>query len=119
MSDLGIWLPTGRDLGTIAQNIGLKRPPEPDGVLTQVAGLLVDETVRENAAGLLYRLVALTRPYGEDSGLFALEAARVVLIANAFPAARISRERADALWRDVEAGADITATEIGLRLVEL
>ena len=119
VADLGIWLPTARDLETIAANIGIKQPAEPDGVLGQLAGLLAAETVREYAAGLLYKLVALTRPYGDDSAVFALEAARVVLIANGFPAARINRERAAALWDDVEAGRLATAGEIGQRIAEL
>lgn len=115
----GIWLPTGRDLETIARNVGLAQPPEPKEILGQIAGLLADQGGRESTAGLLYKLVALTRPYGDASGLYALEAARVVLIANGFPAARINRERAAALWEDVEAGAAATAADIGRRLTEL
>jgi hypothetical protein len=117
--DLGLWLPSGRDLATIAGNIGIKQVPEPEAVLGQIAGLLAEQGTREATAGLLYKLIALTRPYGEMSGLFALEAARVVLIANGFPAARISRERAEALWLDVEAGRAATAADIGRRLTEL
>jgi hypothetical protein len=100
-------------------NIGLKQLPEPAGILSQIAGLLADQGSREHTAGLLYKIVAMTRPYGEDTRLFALEAARVVLIANGFPAARISRERADTLWLDVEAGNATTAADIGRRLVDL
>jgi len=117
--DLGLWLPSGRDLGAIAVNIGLKQLPEPSGILGQIAGLLADQGSREHTAGLLYKIVAMTRPYGEDTRLFALEAARVVLIANGFPAARISRERAESLWLDVEAGHLGTAVEIGQRLTQL
>jgi hypothetical protein len=115
----GIWLPAGADLETIARNIGIKSAPEPDGVLAQLAGLLADQGSRESTAGLLYKLIALTRPYGEASALLALEAARVVLIANGFPAARINPERAAALWDHVESGAAATAADIGRRLTEL
>jgi hypothetical protein len=117
--ELGLWLPSGRDLDTIARNIGIKQAPEPDGILAQIAGLLADQGTREHTAGLLYKIVAMTRPYGDASGLYALEAARVVLIANGHPAARINRERAEALWLDVEAGQAATAAEIGRRLAEL
>lgn len=119
MADPGLWLPTGGDLGTIAANVGLKQPPEPAAVLDQIAGLLADQGPRAHTAGMLYKIVAMTRPYGEDSRLFALEAARVVLIANGFIATRISRERADGLWDDVEAGRCATAADIGRRLTEL
>lgn len=115
----GIWLPAGADLETIARNIGIKSAPEPDGILGQITGLLADQGSRESTAGLLYKLIALTRPYGDASALLALEAARVVLIANGFPAARIDRERAAALWEDVEVGAAATAADIGRRLTEL
>lgn len=116
---MGLWLPTGADLETIARNIGIKAEPEPAGILGQVAGLLADQGSRESTAGLLYKLGALTRPYGDASGLFALEAARVVLIANGYPAARINRERAETLWLDVETGSAATAADIGQRLTEL
>ena len=119
MADPGLWLPTGGDLETIAANVGLKQPPEPPGVLGRIAGLLADQGGRAHTAGLLYKIVAMTRPYGQDSRLFALEAARVVLIANGFIATRISRERADILWADVEAGSCATAGDIGRRLTEL
>ena len=119
MAEPGLWLPTGGDLGTIAANVGLGRPPEPAGVLDQIAGLLADQGGRAHTAGILYKIVAMTRPYGPDSRLFALEAARVVLIANGFLATRISPERADGLWADVEAGKCATAGDIGRRLTEL
>lgn len=116
---MGLWLPSGRDLETIAVNIGIKLAPEPDGILGQLSGLLADQADRVTAAGMLYKLVALTRPFGNASGLYALEAARVVLIANAFPAARINRDHAEALWLEVEAGTIATAAEIGRRITEL
>lgn len=119
MPDLGLWVPGGRDLETVAYNVGIKQPPEPDGVLGQLAGLLAEQPDRASTAGLLYKLVALTRPYAESSELFALEAARVILIANGYPAARINRERAEQLWADVESGRVATASEIGRRLTEL
>lgn len=112
-------MPTGRDLETIAGNVGIKQKPEPDGVLGQLAGLLAEQPDRATAAGLLYKLVTLTRPYGEYSELFALEASRVLLIANGYPAARINRERAELLWAEVETGRVATAGEIGRRLTEL
>jgi hypothetical protein len=119
VGDPGLWLPTGGDLATVAANVGLKQPPEPAGVLDQIAGLLADQGARAHTAGMLYKIVAMTRPYGPDSRLFALEAARVVLIANGFIATRISRERADGLWADVGSGACATAGDIGRRLTEL
>lgn len=119
MPDQAIWLPTGADLETVAVNIGLKRPPEPAEVLDQIAGLLADQGGRTHTAGMLYKIVAMTRPYADDSRLFALEAARVILVANGFPAARISRDRADRLWADVEAGTASTVGDIGRRLTEL
>jgi hypothetical protein len=115
----GLWLPSGRDLETIARNVGVKAAPEPEGILGQIAGLLAEQGGRDATAGLLYKLVAMTRPFGEVSGLFALEAARVLLIANGFPAARISRDAAAALWEDVDAGRAATGAEIGRRLTEL
>jgi hypothetical protein len=100
-------------------NIGLKQLPEPPGILSQIVGLLAGQGSREHTAGLPYTMVAMTSPYGEDTRLFALEAARVVFIANGFAAARISRERADTLRLDVEAGNVTTAVDIGRRLTEL
>lgn len=116
---MGIWLPSGADLEVIARNVGIKAPVEPDGALGHIASLLAESAERSHAAGLLYRLVAAVRPYGELTPLFALEAARVVLIANGFPAARIDRERAAALWDDVDAGGIATARDIGQRLTGL
>lgn len=114
-----LWLPKGSDLEVIARNIGIGAKPEPDGALGHISSLLAESDDRSHAAGLLYRLVAAVRPYGEFTPLFALESARVVLIANGFPAARIDRERAAALWADVEAGRIDTAREIGQRIVGL
>lgn len=116
---MGLWLPTGTDLEVIARNIGIGAKPEPDGALGHIASLLAESDDRTHAAGLLYRLVAAVRPYGEFTPLFALESARVVLIANGLPAARIDRDRAAALWQDVEAGRIDTAREIGRRIVDL
>lgn len=119
MADPELWLPTGRDLETIAVNVGLKQPPKPADVLEQTAGLLAGQGSRVHTAGMLYKIVTMTKPYGHDSRLFALEAARVLLIANGFIAGRISPERADALWGDVESGRCATAGDIGRRLTEL
>lgn len=118
-SDVGLWLPTGRDLEVIAWNIDIKSPPEPQDALSNIASLLAAAGDRSHAAGLLYKLVAAVRPYDRLTELFALEAARVVLIANGFPAARIDRDRAAALWDDMDTGKVTTAREIGARLVDL
>lgn len=116
---MSIWLPSGRDLEVIARNIDIKSPPEPEGALGHIASLLAESTDRSHAAGMLYKLAAAVRPYDGRTPLFALEAARVVLFANGFPAARIDRQRAAALWADVEAGRVAAAREIGQRLVDL
>lgn len=114
-----LWLPSGRDLEVIARNIDIKAPPEPPGALGHIASLLAEAADRSHAAGLLYKLVAAVRPFDALTPLFALEAARVVLLANGYPAVRIDRERAAALWADVDAGLVATAREIGQRIVNL
>jgi hypothetical protein len=108
-------------LETIARSLGVKSPPEPDGILAHLAALLTDtpEPTATQTAGLLYKLVLMTRPYGDESWAYALEAARVVLIANGHPAGRISQERSEQLRAEVEAGRVTSAVEIGRRLVNL
>lgn len=115
------WLPSARELETIASNLGVKASAEPDGILTRITGAL-DETAEPTAlyaAGLLYKLVLTARPYGEVSWAFALEAARVVLIVNGHVATRISQERSERLRAEVEAGTIATAAEIGRRITAL
>ena len=115
------WLPSARELETIARNLGVKAPPEPDGILRHLAAAIDDtaEPTALYAAGLLYKLVLVTRPYGDVSWAYALEAARVLLITNGHMATRISQERAELLRADVEAGRVTSAAEIGRRLTEL
>jgi hypothetical protein len=115
------WLPSARELDAIARNLGVKAGPEPEGILAHLAGAVADteEPTTVYAAGLLYKLVLMTRPYGGDSWAYALEAARVVLLANGHPAARISQERSERLRADVESGALTAAVEIGRRLLDL
>lgn len=115
------WLPSAKELEAIARNLGVKGPAEPEGILAHLAGAIADvaEPSTAYAAGLLYKLVLMTRPYGDVSWAYALEAARVVLLANGHPAARISQERTERLRADVESGAVTGAVEIGRRLLEL
>lgn len=115
------WLPSPAELETIARNLGVKAGPEPDGILAHLAGAICDtaQPTAVYAAGLLYKLVIITRPYGDASWAYALEAARVLLIANGHIATRISRERSEQLRADVETGRVTSAVEIGQRLAEL
>lgn len=115
------WLPSPVELETIARNLGVKAPAEPDGILAHLAAAINDTAgpTAVYAAGLLYKLVIITRPYGDDSWAYALETARVLLIANGHVATRISQERSEQLRGDVEAGRVTSAAEIGQRLVEL
>lgn len=114
------WLPTRADLETIATNTGFKQP-EPFDVLNTVAAALRAEAFEstEDAAGLLYQLIMATRPYAEDSWAYALEAARVVLIANGFPFRHTNHERVQALRDDVESGLLAAPSDIGRRLTAL
>ena len=118
--DVPRWRPSAHELETIARNIGLKQA-EPDGILAHLAAALHDDPAADLAttAGLLYKLILVTRPFAENSWTFALEAARVLMIANGFPATRISYERAQALHDDVESGRLTFAAEIGQRLKDL
>lgn len=115
------WLPAAKDLETIARNIGLVRPPDPPDILGTLATALGDELVQatEYAAGLLFKLVLDTVPYGKDSWAYAVEAARVILIVNGYQAGRISHEKIQALRSDVEQGLVDSPDEIGLRLTTL
>lgn len=115
------WLPSATELETIARNLGVKALPEPDGILTHLAAAIDDipEPTALYAAGLLYKLVLMTLPYGDVSWAYALEAARVLLITNGHMATRISQERSEQLRADVEAGRVTSAVEIGRRLTEL
>lgn len=110
---------TGRDLQTIARNIGVTTAPEPEGVLTDIAAA-VDDPDAQKAAGLLFTAILTARPLAGDSIAFALEAARTFLIANGVRVARITDpERVLALVEAVRSRTLEDADEIGKRLASM
>lgn len=110
---------TGRDLQTIARNIGVTTAPEPPGVLSDIAAA-VDAADVHHAAGLLFTAILTARPLAGDSIAFATEAARTFLIANGVRVARITDpERVLTLVDAVRTGALQDADEIGKRLAAL
>jgi len=110
---------TGRDLETIARNIGITRAPEPPGVLADIAAA-IDDTDVQKTAGLLFTAILTARPLADDTVAFALEAARTFLIANGVRVARITDpERVLTLVDAVRTGALEDADEIGKRLAAL
>jgi hypothetical protein len=114
---------TGRDLETIARNIGITRAPEPPGVLADIAAAIaaaIDDTDVQKTAGLLFTAILTARPLADDSIAFALEAARTFLIANGVRVARITDpERVLTLVDAVRTRALEDADEIGKRLAAL
>jgi len=110
---------TGRDLATIARNIGIAAAPEPAGVLDDIA-VAAGHTDVQTAAGLLFTAVLAARPFPRDSIVFAVEASRTFLIANGVRVARVlDPERIFALVDAVRAHTLEDAEEIGKRLAAL
>jgi hypothetical protein len=110
---------TGRDLETIARNIGITQAPEPKGVLADIAAAIDDPDVQK-AAGLLFTAILTARPLADDSIAFATEACRTFLIANGVRVARITdHDRVIALVEAVRTRALEDADEIGKRLAAL
>ena len=110
---------TGRDLATIARNIGVADAPEPAGVLEDIAAAAGHGDV-QTAAGLLFTAFLAARPFPRDSIVFAVEAARTFLIANGVRVARVvDPERIFALVDAVRGHALEDAAEIGKRLATL
>lgn len=108
---------TGQDLHTIANGIGL-RPATSPGILATIADAARDEDL-ESAAGIVFKLVLATRPFGDDSVIFALEASRVFLYANGLRLGKADVARAEALVAAVEKGQLDDPAEIGKRLIAL
>lgn len=107
---------TGRDLETIARNIGITTAPEPPGVLTDIAAA-IDDTDTQKAAGLLFTAILTARPLADDTIAFAIEASRTFLIANGVRVARITDpDRVLTLVEAVRTNALEDADEIGKRL---
>jgi hypothetical protein len=109
---------TVRDLETIAANVGVKTAPEPASVLGSIAAA-ADHPNILTAAGRLFKTIIWTKPFGPDTGMYAIEAARTFLIANGARAARISVARAQDLIDAVASGEVESADEIGRRLLAL
>jgi hypothetical protein len=110
---------TGRDLATIARNIGIAAAPEPEGVLDDIAAAAGHGEV-QRAAGLLFTAVLAARPFPRDTIVFAVEAARTFLIANGVRVARVTDpERVFALVDAVRGHVLEDADEIGKRLAAL
>lgn len=110
---------TGRDLATIARNIGIAAAPEPEGVLDDIAAA-AGHGDAHSAAGLLFTAVLAARPFPRDSIVFAVESARTFLIANGVRVARVvDPQRVFALVDAVRTHALEDAAEIGKRLAAL
>lgn len=111
---------TGRDLATIARNIGIAAAPEPPGVLDDIAAAAGGGVEAQAAAGLLFTAVLAAGPFPRDSILFAVEAARTFLIANGVRVGRVvDPDRVFALVDAVRTQALQDAGEIGKRLAAL
>lgn len=108
---------TEQDLGTIATNIGL-RQPSPGDVLAVIAERSRHADLH-TCVGLLFKTILATQPYAADNDIFALESARVMLVANGARAGRVDLQQAVALIDAVASYQIEDASEIGKRIAAL